>query len=488
MSDIPVSTVVRVTISTAPTFPTRKGFGTLNIIGPSNVISAAERFRVYSNMDGVEGDFDPATEEYRAAQTYWAQRPSPQQLVISRRVATAIPAELRGGGNPEIEIAVWQAILDGSLRVNIDGIEATVGSLDFSTADTLPEVAALVQVGIRAANVALGWANATCTYEANRFYIRSGTTGPASTIGYGLASVSGTDIVPLLALALGDATKMDGLAPESALEALVGANDASQDWYGFAFTRELRDDLAELEPVAEWAEARVKIFANDSNDNDILDSVNTNDIAYALKQRGFRRSFTCYNFVANQYLAISALARAFVVNFSARNSTITLKFKQMPGITPTPLRTSQKNALDAKQANAFYTVGGNPMFGEGVVAAQGVFFDEVHGIDWLQNAIETNVFGKLYTDITKTPMTDPGTASLQQQVEKALDEAVNNGLAAPGFDRDDNYLQKGYVTSVQPMREHNQSDKEARQGPPISFTVLGAGAIHGIEIIGVFQR
>lgn len=489
MSDIPVSTVVRVTISTAPTFPTRKGFGTLNIIGVSEVIGVAERFRVYANMDGVEADFPAGgSEEWAAANTYFSQRPAPAQLIISRRAAADVAAELRGGGNPETVIATWAAIVDGSLKLTINGVLATATAISFAAVVDMAGVAAAIQAKLRLADVSAGFATATVTFAEGRFYVRSGTTGALSTIGFAVASGVGTDLINLMEVSVADATKADGVGAESAVQALDQVSDASQDWYGFAFTRELRDNKPEILAAAAWTESRTKVFANDTDDLDTLDSVNTSDVAYELNQLGYRRTITSLNYVATQYLAISAIARAFVVNFNARNSTITLKFKQMLGITPFPLRTSQKQAMDKKQANAYYTVGGNPMYGEGRVAAKGVFFDEVHGIDWLQNAIENNVFGKLYTDETKTPMTDPGAASLQQKVEQALDEGVYNGLAAPGYTTDGVYLQKGYVTETIPMKDWDQSYQEARQGPPITFVVLGAGAIHGIEINGTYQR
>jgi len=120
--------------------------------------------------------------------------------------------------------------------------------------------------------------------------------------------------------------------------------------------------------------------------------------------------------------------------------------------------------------------------------ASGVFFDEVHGIDWLQNAVETNVFGYLLTRTTKVPYTNKGVAAIEQQVISALDEAVNNGLIAPGETIDGEFLPNGYKTTVIPVEDINQSDKEARHYPGLSFTVLGAGAIHSVQINGIFER
>ena len=70
----------------------------------------------------------------------------------------------------------------------------------------------------------------------------------------------------------------------------------------------------------------------------------------------------------------------------------------------------------------------------------------------------------------------------------ALDEAVRNGLAAPGFTIDNVFLPQGYQTTAIPVEEINQSDKEARNYPGLSFIILGAGAIHSVQINGVFER
>ncbi len=40
--------------------------------------------------------------------------------------------------------------------------------------------------------------------------------------------------------------------------------------------------------------------------------------------------------------------------------------------------------------------------------ANGDFFDERHGLDWLQNYVQNNLYNLLYTSTTKVPQTDPG--------------------------------------------------------------------------------
>lgn len=488
MGDIPVSSVVTVTIGVAPTFPTRAGFGTLNIVGSSNVIGILERSRVYNTIQGVEADFGLDAEEVKAARVYYSQVPSPRQLVISRRVGAPVGAELRGGANAETSLAAWRAVLAGALKVNIGGVAADVTGLVFSNVNTLPAVASIVQAGIRAvADATSAYTAAVVTYKNGRFYLTSGETGPTSVIGLATAPATGTDISGMLNWTFEtNARTTNGSAEETPVQALAAAQDVNQDWYGIGFTKEVRDNESLLEAAA-WAQARVKMLGFDTEDRENLDPANEGSLAYQLDQGAYSRTLGAFNDTAGEYAAISALARLFTTNYNVANSALTLKFKQMPTITPADLRASEKAALDKIHLNAYYDVGGNPMFGEGWMFG-GRFADEVHGLDWLQNAVETNVFGKLYTDPTKTEMTDSGVASLQQQVEKALDQGVNNGLLAPGYLPDGTYLAKGYATSAVKVRDHNQSDKEARQGPPISFTAIGAGAIHGITIVGNFQR
>ena len=211
---------------------------------------------------------------------------------------------------------------------------------------------------------------------------------------------------------------------------------------------------------------------------------------------GYRRSFTLYDPVIttggiddHTSAHFSAAARASTVNFDLADSTITLKFKQLPGVTPSIITESERRGLTSKNINYYTNFGKSRMLAESTMAQDGVFIDEVHGVDWLQNAIETNVFGYLYAHPTKVPQTDKGVAALEQQVRLALQEAVRNGLIAPGTNYlTGEFMEKGFVTWAQPVGEQNQSDREARKAPPIYFLAKGAGAIHSVDIAGVFQR
>ena len=496
MSNIPVSSVVSVSIAIGATFPARAGFGTLNIVTEeTGVIGLSERIRSYSNLDGVTADWGSNTEVVAAATSYFSQQPKPTTLKVSTRYSTAQGAELRGGSvvDNATNLAAFVAITDGSFAISIDGGAEDITAMDFSSETTMVGVAAVIETAVQAI-VTLPFPTSTVTYDGSRFFITSGTTGVTSTISFltPVSPTTGTDISSLLQMKQGESTKVDGIAAETITASLDAIQNVDSDWYGLLFTKEVRDGIQinsedAVVAAAAWCEARVKVFGNTSNDLDVLDSVTTNDIASTLEAANYRRTMTTFSSFVDQYPSASILGRAFTVNFSQPNSTITLKFKQMPGITVENMTQSQKAVLDSKNANALIEVGDSDMFAESFMA-NGVFFDEVHGVDWLENAIQTNVFGYLLTRTTKVPYTDKGIAALEQQVIKALDEAVVNGLIAPGETIDGEFLKTGYKTVAIPAADINQSDKEARFYPGLSFTVLGAGAIHSVQINGVFER
>lgn len=483
---IPVNTVVNVAISTTPQFPSRAGFGVLNILGTTDVIPAAERIRFYSSIAGVEADFSDGDPELAMATSYFSQEPKPTQLAISRQFLTDQAGQALGGGNAEALIATWNLISDGTFNITIDGAAAEdITALDFSTDTTLPLVAATIQTGLQAIATG-GFTAATCEYNNGRFIITSGTTGATSTVSAASAVGTGTDITSLIDMAAGVATLQTGFVAEAdPVDAIAPIVDKSNAWYGFALDN--GHTPAQVQAVAADIEARVKVFCHSSQDATILDAATTTDIASLLSTSDYRRTFSFYHPDPTMYPHVSAFARAFTVDFGGTDTTITLKFKQLPGVSSTDLTTTQKLATEGKDCNVYTTVGTVAILAEGVMA-NGIFFDEVHGVDWLTDAIENNVFGYMFTRPTKVPLTDKGGASLEQQVIRALDEGVQNGLLAPGTDIAGNFLANGYSTSVQKVADMNQADVDNRVAPTITFKALLAGAVHTVEINGTLER
>ncbi|WP_221931090.1 DUF3383 family protein, partial [Telmatospirillum sp. J64-1] len=157
---------------------------------------------------------------------------------------------------------------------------------------------------------------------------------------------------------------------------------------------------------------------------------------------------------------------------------------------PDALSETQARALEAKRCNVFAAYDNDTaIFQEGVMAGA-AYFDEIHGLDWLQNAIQTECWNLLYQSKTKIPQTDSGVNQLVTAIEGVLGEAVNNGLVAPGtwnadgfgqLERGD-YLPKGFYVYAQAIAAQPQSEREQRKAPPIQVAVKLAGAVHSVDV------
>lgn len=275
-----------------------------------------------------------------------------------------------------------------------------------------------------------------------------------------------------------------------AVETLLQAVNAClqyTNWYGLAIADSA--DLVEADVIsvaaAIEASSLSRILAVTTADVNVLVAGNTDNIGYKLKAAGYARTFWQYS-SSSKYAAISAFGRAFTVNFTGSNTTITLKFKTEPGITYETLTTAQAAAIDAINGNVYvYYANDTAIIQQGVMA-NGDFFDERHGLDWLQNYVQTNLYNLLYTSNTKIPQTDAGVTRLMTNVEASLDQAVNNGLVAPGVwnggpigqIQSGDTLTKGYYVYADAVSSQAQSDREARKSPVIQAAIKLAGAIH----------
>lgn len=489
---IPVSRVVNVNILTSPIFPARRGFGLLLILGNASILPLHERSREYASITELQADFGSNTEEYKAGLAFFQQNPNPHVVRVGRRFSVATNGELFGGSAPTKTIATWQAVAAGSVKIGMDAVAPVdVTAMDFSGAANLNAVASIIQVAVRAANAA--FIAATVVYDGTRFIVRSGTTGAASAVTFAASTGTGTDISTMMAgTAATGARVTQGSAEEDMATALQAQQDYNTEWYGLTLTNTA--STQDIQDAAAWTEAQVKIFGYTTADPAAYDTTSTTDIPYLFMNAGYRRTLGLFD-SDDAYAVVSLMARAFAVDFNASNSTITLKFKTLPGQTPTDITSTQASAMDAKNLNYYTRFGDSAMVAEGTMS-NGTFIDEVHGLDWFQNAIETNVFGFLYTRQTKVPQTDRGMVLITQQIEKACKEGVNNGLLAPGqwtgdeFGtlKTDTYLDKGYYVYAASVDTQNQSDREARLAPPFQVAAKGAGAIHKVNVTVSFNR
>ena len=481
MSSVPISEFIDVGIALAPTPAGLSGFGKLLFLSKeaaagSNPILTTERIRQYSSMEALAGDF-PSGEINKAATVYYAQQPKPKFFMVGLIDGTATAAKATGSSAPNL--TSLQAITAGGFSITIDGTLVVISAVNRSSTTSYLQVAAAVE-----AKLQVQLAGTQCDYDAGlgRFVITSPTTGATSTITVASADVSG------LAAGLGliTAALVQGKAEESPTDALTQCEQFDNSFYGIALDSEYEDVTASLD-AAVWTEARSKVFFNTTNDSDCLTPAAASTIAGQIKDASLKRTLSVYAPASGTYAGISVAGRAFTVNFEGTNTTITLMYKKLPTIPVAKISSSQKGHLDSINCNVFLDVGGTSFFAESKMA-DATFFDTVHGTDWLQNRIETDVFNLLYQSTTKVPYTDTGVSMIIQKVEQGLRQGVTNGLIAPGTTTDGTYLDLGYRIDYIPVSDVSTADKGNRIYRGITFIAVGAGAIHRVTITGSFSE
>ncbi|MGJ8524105.1 hypothetical protein R84981_002823 [Carnimonas sp. R-84981] len=368
---LPVSDVVNVDVIMSPRAATGRNFGALLVLGTSTVIPVSERIREYSSIENIGADFGTDAPEYKAAQVFFAQSPSPGLIYLGR----------------------WAKESDES-----------------GDTETLAD----------AVNAVLDYTN-----------------------WFGLALASDEDISDSDFLAVADQIEASSLS---------------------------------------------RVLAITTDDAKLLDSAADNDIASQAKEKALSRTFIQYS-STSKYAALSAFARAFTVEFTGQNTTITLKFKREPSVQPEQLTTSQARSVDSKNANVYVRYANDTAILQQGVMSNGDFFDERHGLDWLQDYVQTNLFNLLY-GADKVPQTEAGITRLVANVEQSMDQAVNNGLVAPGVWTgsgigqlaNGDTLTKGYYVYAQPLADQAQSDRESRKAPLIQVAAKLAGAVHYADV------
>jgi len=487
-----VDGVVQVEILLSSPAPVARGFGTKLIMGKATVLPLYARVREYADLDELVVDFVSSTEEYKAAAIHFGQSPRPTSVKIGRQFLVAQSGSLRGGV-ASATIGDYTGVTNGGFDITINGTNHPITAVDLSGAANMAAVAADLQ-----AKLAAALASTTCTWDATlqKFIITSPTTGTASIVLPAVAPTGGgspVDISTLLALTVNAGAKsVNGIA----IETMTAAWDASEifdaDFYFIDVTAAM--STQDKKDTMAWANSHVVQFFYTTNDPNALVTNDTGNLGYYAKNLTYRRVLGIYS-GASPYADESASARAAVVDFDQPNSTITLMYKQLPGVAVDDLTSGQVSALQGYNLNYYINRGGINVF-ENAKMADGTFQDEVHILDWFTAGSQNAIFAKLATTPTKIPQTDLGAAMLIDALNAFAAKARSNGAVAPGVWKGSpfgelktgDYMPTGFYFTAGAVADMSQADKDARKSPPITGAILLAGAIHTVSVQVTVQR
>lgn len=333
----------------------------------------------------------------------------------------------------------------------------------------------------------------------------AGTAGNALTLAASVATVSGatlsggsgTDVSALMGTVstAGGAYRGAGVAPETALAA-AAIFDASfgQSWYALVIPEGATADHVAVAGFIEATNTK-HAYGVTSQDATELSPINTSSVGYQLAQLKYTKTIVQYSSLS-AYAVCSLLARALTVNYNGNLTTITLMYKQEPGVTSENLVDSQMQALAANNVNVFVAYNNNTSIIEKGQVSSGDFIDTIFGADWFAITVMTNVYNLLYTSPTKIPQTDAGSTQIQNAIEAVCSQGDINGFMAPGvWDqagfgalKQGDFLVKGYYVYAQPVAQQFQADRQARKSVPFQVAAKLAGAVHTVSVIVNISR
>lgn len=158
--------------------------------------------------------------------------------------------------------------------------------------------------------------------------------------------------------------------------------------------------------------------------------------------------------------------------------SITWKFKQLVGITPETLTSSEVTGFNAINVMAYEVVNGQGQTSEGKTMS-GEYIDTIHGVIWVRATMQ----GKLESFLQKNgkvPYNQNGITQLSGIVIQVLEQAYQQGI----IQQNETTGKGDYSVTASPRSAQSQVDLSNRHYGGLGFTYHAAGAIHTLTVNG----
>lgn len=448
------------------------------------------RVKYYTTMRAVEDDFAVGTSPWWAASAFFGRQTHPTSLAVGRVFDTPQPAGLLSG---PLDLTALTTITDGAFSMVIHGSVHDFDNLNFSTVNTIDDVAAILTATVAANSIP-----ASVAVYQNALKIESLMVGDDVEISYAEAPTAGTDVSEKLALTQATGAQLwagytpGNLADEARLVDLASRCN-SRPIYGWTIDRVYRD--TEVQKIfADWIEAKMPAyFSACTNSATAYNAGDETNIGFYAHNKDYKRTSVIYHHNPQVYPDVSYMALALATNYSAPDSAITMKFKQLEGIETTPMTETMLTVLNSRNINCFVAIGNtSSTTREGVQGAATWYTDTLVNLDNFREELQVEIYN-VFLRTPKVPYTTAGQDKLVSAASKICRKYVRNAVFA---DRDieDDTTETGYSTlpafTIIPVNVAMATiaERAARIAPPIGIVAYEAGAFHKVTVnVDVFN-
>ncbi|MEX5203090.1 DUF3383 domain-containing protein [Citrobacter freundii] len=396
------------------------------------------------------------SKEYLAAQQYFNGYDNstviPGELLLQRIVTADAAGYLLSGNLKGVPLATLKETPAGTITLFVDGTSTTSASIDLSTATSFSDIASKLETGIGASKVHVEWLPL-----ANRFIIRSATTGADSEVSYAIAGALANTLLLTVETA---AVVSPGAAATSLTDTMNGVINTNQNWVLFNSLVELTDD--QKQELCAWASASHNRFGYVVHDTTDAGTVANNANCFVQKvvvANGYENVFPIYG----SYLySVTALAYAASVDFARTNGRISFKFRGFPGLTPNVSDLATAQALKSNGYNFYGAYSLNKTMAQyasdGAITGKFVWLDTFIDQVWI-NANLVSAYANLFTNNQSYPFNQNGYGAIQAATIDVANQALTFGA-----------IQKGVVLDNAQIRIVNNT-----VGKDISATLYSEG-------------
>lgn len=429
-----VKEIIQINITRETKGVSRQGFGTPLFLGNTPAFASGELVRTYTGSDAVLNDFSDTSPEYIAAQRFFGQNPKPTYIKIG-----------------------FHNTSPSSARFEVTVVDETLYSfnLEESEVSYTSGVGATVEEIVSGLEDAFALASAPGTFTDN-------LDGTFTVTPDNVANFDITNVSTELTVSYAEGT-------DSLTDALAKIREQDSDWYFLtAYTHDVEDILE----IAAYAETQMLIYGTSYKGSDALDAMDTNDPGSLLQAQNYSQTFIEYAEDPTEYPECAIIGK----QSTTEPGSSTWKFKEVTGVTPSNLTTTQSIVLkgtrfDAgKGYNTYEPVGGRVMFAEGRMV-NGEFIDIIRFAHWVQARMSERIFMSLMNS-QKTPYTTAGFAVIEGHMRAVLNEGVEVGGLAD------------YQVIVPNPRNIDPNSRANRVAEGFEFSGTLQGAIHFIGISG----
>lgn len=427
MSTIPLSVDFNITPNVVT--PAGSAVDANGLMLTDNELVPVGKVQSFYQSSDVSALMGSDSKEFLAAQQYFNGYDNssviPGELLMHRIVTADVAGYLLSGNLKGKPLATLKAIPAGTITLFVDGTSTTSASIDLSTATSFSDIADKLETGIGASKVTVDWLPI-----ANRFIIRSVTTGDTSEVSFAIAGALATGLLLTEATA---ATVSPGSDAQTLTDTMSGIINTNQNWILFNSLVELDDD--QKTELCAWASSSKNRFGYVVHDTTEAGTVANNANCFVQKvvvANGYENIFPVYG----SYLySVTALAYAASVDFARTNGRISFKFRGFAGLAPNVSDLATAQALKSNGYNFYGSYSLNKTMkqysSDGAISGKFVWLDSFIDQVWI-NANLVAAYANLFTNNQSYPFNANGYGAVQAATIDVAEQALTFGAIQRG--------------------------------------------------------